>query len=209
MCPFYAILLCVAFSLPLAVHAGSSTDKRAGDEFRQAASEYSQLAQQSRLRRNSSSGDDTAKYQRLTLIFDEMARIKRRAGELADQGQWSAISWDRYEKLSHERNQIQSSLSHRDKASAGQGLLVAAKQYEIEAVAAQQEAKKHTGSKHDLYKQLASLYNEMAYIKRTAAEGSPGGQGFDWSRYQELNQRKDDISSLLRLLTKTTQPSNS
>ena len=201
-------LLLFVLTLPLAVQAVSTTDKRPGDDFRQAAAEYTQLAAQSRRHSDTATGEDSASYQQLTRIYRELANIKRHAAGLADQGNWDDISWNRYEQLSLERDQIVDTLKRRDRAQSDNGFIATAKKYEREAAAASKQANKHQGSERSLYKQLAGLFAEMARIKRDAALAASKGLDFDWTRYGNISQRKNEIAALLKLLAKARKLGN-
>lgn len=61
----------------------------AGDQFRNTAVEYEQKA----------SIADQKGEKRKADIYRQLAEIKRHAGQLADEGRWGEISWDRYEEL--------------------------------------------------------------------------------------------------------------
>ncbi len=87
------------------VQPAIAKDAANGDEFRATAVEYDQMADKMRAKGH----DDIARS------YEKLAKIKRNAGKLADQGKWDEISWDEYFAISKdiEANRTQLESQHK------------------------------------------------------------------------------------------------
>jgi hypothetical protein len=69
--------------------ASAEADKSGGYKFHQSAKEYDKLAIQAKRGGDLPSAED----------YTRLAKIKRSAAKLADEGRWTGISWVEYEKI--------------------------------------------------------------------------------------------------------------
>ena len=195
--------LLLVSSLVVAEHGSSPADG-----FRKTAAEYEQYASKAVKKATSTQGEDVGRYLELSSVYREMAQIKHGAAKLADQGRWNDITWERYHQLESRRDQLLGQLdwsqtrkqAHKNK-QAGGGFNAAAKDYESKARQAHDNAQRSSGPAKHMYSELAGIYQAMANIKHQAADAVNKGKDFDWSKYHELEFRRDKVKSQLNHAT--------
>lgn len=101
----FRLFVLIAALLVVPVYA-ENKDGRPGDDFRKAAADYSDNASKAAQEAAYTSGEKVGHYLELSRIYREMARIKTRAANLADQNRWDDIHWDRYHQLEGERDKL-------------------------------------------------------------------------------------------------------
>ena len=154
------------------------------DWAEKAAQKYEQKAKNAR-----DGGNEAA-----AKIYDRMAQIKRDAGSASKRGE--KFSWDEYHKLEGELNALKGGHDkkhawkdkghekkdhnkHGGKKDAGAGFLATADKYMKKANEAMSNGEEGK----------ASIYTELANMKREAAAAAAKGEGYDWTRYFELKKR--------------------
>ncbi len=175
-----------------------------GDNFRQAAEEHDHEAATAVDRAAAAEGETIGRYMQLAAVFREMARIKRRAGSLADVDRWDKISWEEYGALEQERDVLLDALDRTDGDSrlpgepSGGGDQGAAA-YRRYASEARSEALGAKGAEQAIYRELAEVFSEMAAIKDAGTDAERDGPDGNRSRYAELSDRRRKLERMLEV----------
>lgn len=218
-----AAMVMIVLSVP--VNAESDKGSKVGEEFRKTATVYEDHAAQAVQKATHSKGEEIGRYLELSAIYREMAAIKRNAVDLAEQGRWDDINWNRYHELEGKRDRLmkdvgwsggKSKSDHRrdqtdnskDKnkhagqkqKTGGHSFLKAAEKYEHQARVAREHAVKSSGQQREMYQELAETYHEMALLKREAAATTKAGKDYDWGLYRRLSERRDQLNKLIKHL---------
>lgn len=176
---------------------------RPGDDFRQAAADYEDNASKAVKEATQRKGKDVSRYLELSSIYREMAIIKHEAAAMADENRWNDISWDRYHQLESKRDQLLGQLDHGKKkkgsgSKSNNAFIDAAKNYENQARHANEKAQQAKGQARHIFMELSGVYQQMAGIKYQAASAADIGKDFDWSHYQVLEERRDQLKNELK-----------
>ena len=187
-----------------AVYAESG---RPGDEFRATAGEYQTRASRAMRAATGSQGDAANLYIKLANIYTRMAGIKRKAAELADQNRWDDIDWVPYQDLERRKDDVLAllgpqALPNQELKSGAKGFLEAASGYAEQAAVSRSAATKTQGTERAIHLKLAHIYESMSNIKRQAASAAERGKSFDWTKYEKLDERRNELTSLLALAEK-------
>ena len=158
-------------------HAGGAKkhdkkhDKKAGNGFLDAASEYEKKAAQAAAKGKFA---DAA-------IYSKLADMKRgaAAGTFKD--------WDAYHQLAarlsdhkkHKAKQDKDKAKHKAKGKSDNGFLKAADEYQEKANKAMAAGNEHN----------ARIYTQLANMKRDAAAAAEKGKGYDWTEYFALQKQ--------------------
>lgn len=211
----------VLLGLFLAGPAWTVPDGKAGDEFRQAAEEYEDNYEKAIKQAAHAEGQAIGRYLELARTYKEMARIKKNAANLADEGKWDDIHWGRYRELEKTRDRLMPKVdwasartvkskahgkdktykkdNHKDREQhPDNDFLKAAREYQQQAKEARKMAGKTSGDQRAMYEKLSATYIQMAAIKRDAANAARPGNDYDWSRYHKLSAQRDQLENRIR-----------
>jgi len=187
-----------------AVYAEQGAGKP-GDDFRKTAADYEANAAKAVNAATNTKGEDVNRYLELSTVYEEMAQIKRRAAEKADQGRWNDMKWDRYHQLESRRDQLLGQLDWSQtkkhatslEKSGSDSLFKASSECESNAQQARDNARDASGPEKQMFLELAKIYDEMAKIKYAAAAAAKRGKSFKWTNYRTLEHRRDKLKNQL------------
>lgn len=176
-----------------------------GDNFRKTAADYEASAAKAVNAATNTKGEDVNRYLELSTVYQEMAQIKRRAAEKADQGRWNDMKWDRYHQLESRRDQLLGQLDWSQtkkqvtslEKSGPDSLLKASSECESNAQQARGNAQDASGPEKQMFLELAKIYDEMAKIKRDAAVAAKRGKSYKWAHFRTLEHRRDELKNQL------------
>ncbi len=210
------IVLLASFALYGALAVAEYKSGKPGDEFRKAAADYEDNASKAVKEATHTKGQAIGHYLELSGIYREMAGIKHDAAAKADLGRWDDISWDHYHQLEKRRDVLmnkvdwaharsQKAQKHKQKysnkkhkKSSDHGFKSAGDQYMNQARKAWEKSTNASGESKQAYQAISNVYEEMGKIKYAAAEAAQQGKDYDWSRYHELEGKRNRLKSRLK-----------
>ncbi len=191
-----------ALGLQLSWGVPAAGEKAPGDEFRETALDYERQAYDAIGQAIQSHPEEAGRYLQLAVIHRWMADIKRQAAVLADQDRWDEMVWDEYQELEAQRDRLTEEL-HDSQAiepqagDPGDNFLAAAWDYEAQANEARQQAEISDGIERVIFEELTGIFEAMAQIKYQASVAHRSDTSFDWTEYEELARKRDDLLALI------------
>ena len=196
--PMKPLLRAIFFAASI-IGAATFAEGLPGDNFRHAASEYDAKATDAVERATASDGKTVGRYLQLTTIYREMAGVKRRSALLADAERWEQITWDEYAALERRRDTIIDTLDGDPVGLSGprEPYEYAAVEYRQHARDARTHGARAKGAEQAIYRELATVFSQMAAIKDHAASAVRNGDNINWSRYEALSERQQQLNYML------------